>query len=710
MGNHGRMDTGEDVAGAAKVFDRAGLAGVVASAERDRLRVIEEFPLAGWADLPVERYALGAGEQRPFCWMLEYGTDDYGSMRGGSAAKHIMYRHHSGEWRLPAPLRKLDPDEAWQLVRAEFEVAFEAAERKDFSRIDDLNTLSFGQALVTKALAVYFPDEFLPIYSASHVRHFTQGLGGRAHQAYGNVRTWQANRELLGLVRGRPEFDGWHSVEVMRFLYAEYDPRARRRQVWKIAPGERARLWEECREGGHIRVAWDETGDLGRYESDTELKQMLDSEHPESAGANLRHARQLLALRDLEPGDLIVANRGKSEVLALGTVSGGYVYDESYDIYRHKVPVDWDESYAQTFDAPENAWQQTFATVSEHLLRRIGQGRAVVAAPRLGFEAATDDFPVAVQQVLEALEHKGQVILYGPPGTGKTRLALSAALALAGRADAIHAPAAERASALAGLLPAPESDDIAQVTLVTFHPSYGYEDFVEGYKPEPVADQPGLNLQLRTGVFLRICEAAEQSPDRTYLLIIDEINRGDLPRVLGELVTLLEIDKRTIPVKLPISGRQIRIPRNVRVIGTMNTADRSIGHLDVAIRRRFRFVEVAPDLDAVDTSVGGLDLAAFLAVLNSRLVREFGPDHQIGHACLLRDDRPLRTEEELAAVFYHDIVPQIEDHSLGRGEPMQAILGDLIDPVSGRIARMGPQDLASKLAAEFAESDDAVQN
>lgn len=95
------MDSGADVVKVANAFDRAGLADVVASAERDRRRVIDEFPLAEWPELEVERYALGAGRAQPFCWMLEYGTDNYGSIRGGSAAKHIMYRHHSGEWRLP---------------------------------------------------------------------------------------------------------------------------------------------------------------------------------------------------------------------------------------------------------------------------------------------------------------------------------------------------------------------------------------------------------------------------------------------------------------------------------------------------------------------------------------------------------------------------------------------------------------------------------
>ncbi|GAB2725851.1 McrB family protein [Kitasatospora kifunensis] len=702
------VDGADDLARRIAQFDRAAVAEKLARAEDDRRRVLAEFPLDDWRTLPLERYALGPAANRlagrSFCRLMEYGTDSFGSMRGGSAAKHIIYQHRSGEWRYPTGLG--NPGQAWQRIRADFVAAFGAAGEGQFKRIDDCETLSFGQALVTKALAVYFPDEFLPVFSAPHVRHFVELLGGRSHRAYAGVRTWQANRELLQLIGEHEEFAGWQPREVMTFLYAAYDPRPKHRDVWKIAPGDQAKLWEDCRAGSHICVGWDELGDLGQYESDLELKSAMDDFWPQSSGGNLQVARQLIAFRDLEEGDLVVANRGKSEVLALGRVSGGYRFEEDRAEFRHLVGVEWDESYAQTFTEPVHAWQRTFAKVPDRLLRRIREGRTEQPAALLAAAPPQPvEVPAAVSRVLEALQRKGQVILQGPPGTGKTRLAMSAALALAEQETLIEASGPERRAALAALLEVPAGATAAPVTMVTFHPSYGYEDFVEGYKPDTASDQAGLKLALKPGLFLRLCQEAAKAPEQTFLLIIDEINRGDLPRILGELVTLLELDKRDIPVSLPTSGKPVAVPANVRIIGTMNTADRSVGHLDVAIRRRFAFIDVPPDLDAITGNVDGLDLSGFLQSLNSRLDKAFGPDHQIGQACLLQDDEPLGTVEELSAAFHHDIVPLIDDHCLGRPELLREVLGALVDAQTGRIAQINPQDLPAKLAAEFVAAD-----
>ncbi|MFF2522686.1 McrB family protein [Streptomyces liangshanensis] len=722
------------------LFDREAARRAADLAEAERREAQKQFPMDDWGKLELTKYALGPDSLRngdSFCRLMEYGTDHLGSIRGGSAAKHIIYQHRSRQWRVvPSALRGLSVEAAWAQVRKEFVTAFAMAREESYELLDDLESLSYGQALTTKALSVYFPGKFLPIFSAAHVRHFTTLLGGRPQRAYSSgVRTWRGNRELLELVRGYEEFDGWGLNEVVDFLYDSHDPRPHDRVVWKIAPGERASLWGDCLKNGHIRIAWDEVGNLVQYESDQELKTALDRQWPHSTGGSLRLARQMLAFRDLEHGDLIVANRGKSEVLAVGTVVGGYAYDSDALTHRHVISVNWDTSYAQTFDAPRHAWQQTFAKVPGTLMREISRGRGAhgtdaslgladdvgeagptgpAEKPVAAAGALDDELPDDVRKVRDLLEHKGQVVLQGPPGTGKTRLALNVALALAGRADLIEAPPGERAAGLAALSAVPEqagaaggpegSDEAwaARLTMVTFHPSYGYEDFVEGFRPDTTAKGAGLHLEMKSGVFLRVCAAAEKAPDDTFLLVIDEMNRGDLPRILGELITLLELDKRgSVSLTLPTSGRRLTVPPNVRVIGTMNSADRSVSHIDSAIRRRFAFFDVPPDLDCLDGEIEGLGLAALLEGLNERLKTQFGPDHMLGQAYLLCDDRPLATAEQLSHAFHHEIVPLVSDYCLGRPEMLRTVLDELVSDETGQVVQTNPTDLPGILAKVF---------
>ncbi|MFD0503861.1 AAA family ATPase [Streptomyces chiangmaiensis] len=686
-----------DLRAAAAAFDRSSVPESETAAEDERKQVLSQFPLEEWPTLPLSRYALGqaaeSGSGPAYCRLMEFGTPNLGSIKGGSAAKHIMYHHNSGEWRVAAPLRGMAPQEAWEELRGQFVRAFEAVAAADFEAVDDLEALRFGPTLVTKSLATYFPEHFLPIYAGEHLRRFVTLLGGSSQP---DAPAWRNNRRLLELVRAKPEFDGWSGQEVMHFLYAKFDPRPQERAVWKIAPGERGRLWEECRDGGVIRVGWDELGDLGQYQSDSELKQALDAYWPRSSRGSLTLARRLLTFRDLEAGDRIVANRGMDEVLATGTVSGSYRFEADHSEYQHVVPVSWDVSHARKLSKPQHGWRSTFAKVQPTLFARITAGLADTGAESTeSYTGGPVTLPEDVAGVLEALERKGQVILHGPPGTGKTRLALGAALALAGRADALNSTPDQRAAAQA------ETLRDGRIHMVTFHPSYGYEDFVEGFKPDLSATGPGLTLALTDGVFHTLCAQAIARPDETFLLIIDEINRGDLPRIFGELVTLLELDKRGLPLALSVSRRTFSVPPNVRIIGTMNTADRSISHLDAAVRRRFAFLPVGPDPDAVSGTVGPLDLAQFFESLNTRIARHLDADHQIGHAYLLRNGEPIATEDDLAAAFHHEVIPLLEDYCLGRADLLHRILGSLVDADTGRPALMPPQDLAAALATEF---------
>jgi len=193
-------------------------------------------------------------------------------------------------------------------------------------------------------------------------------------------------------------------------------------------------------------------------------------------------------------------------------------------------------------------------------------------------------------------------------------------------------------------------------------------------------------------VFRRLCADASRTPHLDFFLVIDEINRGDVPRIFGELLTLLERDKRGQTITLPASGERFRVPQNVYVVGTMNTADRSIALLDVALRRRFGFVELMPDYSLFQgAAVAGLPLGPWLDDLNMRVRQLGGGDarnRQIGHAFLLGAKGPITTVEQFSAVMRDDIVPLLEEYCYDDFGQLAEMLGPkLVDVRQQRVRR-----------------------
>jgi 5-methylcytosine-specific restriction protein B len=402
----------------AGAYDRSASEDVVKRAEQQRAEAVMRFPLDAWPEMGLERYAIGTPEfKESFCYLMEWGTPDVSSMRGGSANKLIIYLGNSG-WVFPSEY--LDERTAWEAVRAGFVQAFQMAEAGDWTNIDGIRALQPGQALLLKSLHVYFPDQILPVSSRDHIRKFL-GLVERPEANDVSLGAVSLNRAVLSGLFSLSVFEGWSTREVAGFLYRHFDPRETKR-ILKIAPGDNAKFWEDCFENGYICVGWDEVGDLKQFQSKEAFlpafSQAFSQIYQGRAAKISEKASELWKLMELQAGDLVVANKGISRILGVGTVEEpGYEWNEDRAEYRHTVRVRWDQSYAKEI-APQKRWALVTVAEIKGQQRDLVLRRADTAQIEPTKTRAVIEEPFA--EIEAALRWKGQAILYGPPGTGKT--------------------------------------------------------------------------------------------------------------------------------------------------------------------------------------------------------------------------------------------------------------------------------------------------
>lgn len=286
-------------------------------------------------------------------------------------------------------------------------------------------------------------------------------------------------------------------------------------------------------------------------------------------------------------------------------------------------------------------------------------------------------------------EYDKNLILYGPPGTGKTYKTAAYAVAICDGKDVDKLLDYDEVMRRYN-----ELKEEGRVEFTTFHQSYGYEDFIEGIRPVMDEEAKELAYNVVPGIFKRFCSEASKSEvsannfgiakDNTkpYVFIIDEINRGNISKIFGELITLLEDTKRAgmkeaLSVSLPYSDESFSVPANVYIVGTMNTADRSIAMMDTALRRRFRFIEMMPAPDVLkDIKVGNIDIPAILEAINERITYLFDREHTIGHAFFtgLRGDNA--TIENLGQIFEKSVIPLLQEYFYEDYHKIQLVLGD----------------------------------
>jgi 5-methylcytosine-specific restriction protein B len=453
--------------------------------------------------------------------------------------------------------------------------------------------------------------------------------------------------------------------------------------------------WPMMRDGNCVAIGWRDLGNLSILENNKEskekLRQLVAEKYPKTPQEVGKIRAQVFNyVLGIAEGDAVLASDGGT-VIGIGRVTGPYQYDVTSD-FPHRRPVEW-----LSFDEwkmPEPEGLQT--TVHEmrkapsNILeaeRKIQSGTRPTPPPvqptppgappprPSGQGHRLKDVPGWIQ---ELLERKNQVIIYGPPGTGKTFWAGRAAHDLA--AYSTFGKAFDELTETEKLVVDGGDTGRGLVRICCFHPAYGYEDFIEGYRPE-LAPNGQIAFRLNDGVFKRLVKDAIQHLERSFFLIVDEINRGDIPRIFGELLTVLEKDKRgKVAIVLPVSGETFRVPPNVFLIGTMNTADRSISLLDAALRRRFGFIELMPDSKRLRNAVvSDIPLGPWLEGLNRRIrehIKRDARNLQVGHSYLLQGELPLKDLAAFKRALRDDIIPLLEEYCYEDFSALQNILGN----------------------------------
>jgi 5-methylcytosine-specific restriction enzyme B len=634
----------------------------------------------------------------------EFDTKRFGSIAGGSALKfRIFRRKETGHWQAGGESNKpkdISVEEAVEIARTHrdqllkgvellTELSAEATD-EDYAQLQDqmdelapyVSKFAWGH----KYFSLLFPDKLDDYHSAE----------------------WQ-RFHILKLLQLPPEGEGRY-ICAGRFVSAATEVelpmnhltstlnavQGRLHRYWRIGTRSgdtKVSHWEMMQDQECVAIGWKELGELSWAEAKRPtrkklkkiLKDTYPNQHPTAIGNDCSQITHFVA--NINEGDIVFAADG-GKVLGIGRITGEYRYEPQFD-FPHQRPVEW-----LSFDE----WKMPVAEGLRSTVREIRKHNENIVDAETRIQTGSkpvkpdvdvkrrirlDGIPGRIQSVLN---RKAQVILYGPPGTGKTYWAEQAANDLAAisafgkRFDELDD---KQKHILTG-----DGESSGIVRLCCFHPAYGYEDFLEGYRPRTVDGQ--VTFDLRDGVFKKLCKDATEAPDRNFYLIVDEINRGDIPRIFGELLTTLEKDKRGKRIVLPVSQDVFSVPKNVFLIGTMNTADRSISLLDAALRRRFGFVEMMPDGTVLrDSNVSGIPLRAWFDSLNERIRQHVGRDSrnlQIGHSYLMQSGSPIKEIAPLKRAIRDDIIPLLEEYCYEDYGTLGNILGeDLVDVALQRI-------------------------
>lgn len=427
------------------------------------------------------------------------------------------------------------------------------------------------------------------------------------------------------------------------------------RKYWLISPGSGAIWWDDFYRNGDMGIGFNGTGDLKQYNSKEEIKMKFQ----ELYNDNSSHRNDVHAcwqfVHDVQIGDIVFVKNGMTEIIGKGIVEGNYEYDTSKPYHKirkvnwtHKGH--WDYEYGKlpmktitditNYHEMVNNIKELFVTETEN------EEPLNPVYPDYSAEQFLEEVYIGENDyitLVNLVKNKKNLIVEGAPGVGKTFMAKRIAYSIMGLKD------------------------IERVMMVQFHQSYSYEDFVMGFRPSKEG------FELREGSFYSFCKQAEEDSENDYFFIIDEINRGNLSKIFGELFMLIENDKRGEKNKIQLlySDESFFIPKNVYIIGLMNTADRSLAMIDYALRRRFAFFDLKPGFDSEGFKAYQNELnddkfdklIELMKELNREIKNDesLGEGFRIGHSYLC-NIKSENVDDKLRYIIEYELIPLLKEY------------------------------------------------
>lgn len=638
---------------------------------------IEHLKSLSGKELLTSLFYNDKGNKLNLCYVLEMDKDMreiFGSIAGGAAYKFGLFFHKKTQsWTCGSPAKPVKLTENEAIQKAEEIRNDLVAGAEIISSFGPLNSTADYEQLYKqlehisgintvwrmKYYQMLFPILFAPFYGQDiqlDVLHFlNQTPSEIPFIRMGQIALFSKKCNIPGIVFGHI----WgrstnHNNKSNDSETNTLSDKKHKLHYWMYTVFDDT-SWMECQQKEIMVLGMDDIGDYSQYDSKESLRQELISTYDNSTSRKNQALMAWNFANKLAINDVVFAKRSNT-LVGKGIVTGDYIFDDSRQEYKNIRTVKWLQISEWEHPGKSVAKRLTDITPYTDYIEKLitiftpDELDDVDTQPEVDYpEYSSADFLSDVymseqdyETLVNVLKMKKNIILQGAPDVGKTFTAKRLAYSIIGAKN-------------------PD-----RVQMIQFHQSYSYEDFIEGYRPT----ENGFTI--KKGSFYKFCKLAEDDDENDYFFIIDEINRGNLSKIFGELFMLIEKDKRGIELQLLYSDENFSVPPNVYIIGMMNTADRSLAMLDYALRRRFSFFTMKPGFNTIgfQTYQDSLKSDAFkkliscIKQLNSKIAADIslGEGFCIGHSYFCGLTAKTATVRTLTSIIEYELIPLLKEY------------------------------------------------